>query len=188
MGPPNAPVRIVDFTDIRCGHCRHLNDEIHKIERLAPADSFSVEARHFPLDSECNPVVRATDGTGVRCAAARALICLEGKPGFWDTHTRLYEESERLTKARVLDLASQGGLARPELERCMASPETAVKLKADIDYAMLFNPEGTPLVLVNGRRATPVGPFLFALIVAGGRVDAPAFAVLPQPSLPGLAP
>jgi serine/threonine-protein kinase len=66
----------------------------------------------------------------------------------------------------------------------MASSETALKLRQDIEYAHQHNIQGTPLVVVNGREAPAFVPFLYALIMAGGDASAPAFAALPPPRPP----
>ena len=41
--------------------------------------------------------------------------------------------------------------------------------------------QGTPLVLVNGKKASPNPAFLLALVLAGGDPQHPAFAALPKP-------
>ena len=40
---------------------------------------------------------------------------------------------------------------------------------------------GTPIVIVNGREGTPAPPFLYAMVLAGGNADLPAFSKLPPP-------
>ena len=44
--------------------------------------------------------------------------------------------------------------------------------------------EGTPLVLVNGRKGSAFGPFLYAMVLTEGRPDHPAFGALPAPKPP----
>ena len=50
----------------------------------------------------------------------------------------------------------------------MASTETAAKLDDDVRYAGEYTPDGTPIVLINGRLGASFGPFLFAMIVTRG--------------------
>lgn len=181
-GSPDAPVRVVDFTDIRCPHCRQLIEALGMIERALPPGTLSVESRQFPLDSACNPAMKGSDGTGIRCAGAKALICLEGAPDFKQLQRALFEAQNTLTPERIIDIASSGSVSREALRQCMESPETQAKLQADVAYAMRYNPEGTPLVLVNGREAPAMPALLYALALANGNPDAPAFARLPPPS------
>ena len=42
--------------------------------------------------------------------------------------------------------------------------------------------EGTPLVLVNGRLGSAFPPFLYAMTLARGSPDHPAFSALPPPA------
>ncbi len=183
-GSKDAPVKVVEWTDIRCGHCAMLAATLKGLKEVLPADQFSVEPRHFPLDKECNPFMQQTDGKGVRCAGARAQICLEGKPDYWELQQELFEKQEELTVELIKTIASSGSLSRVELDACMASPDTETKLRADIAYAMEFNPEGTPIVALNGKPASPFGPFLYAMGMTGGDASAPAFKSLPAPRAP----
>jgi hypothetical protein len=52
-------------------------------------------------------------------------------------------------------------------------------LADDIALALRYEPDGTPLVLVNGKKASAFAPFLYALVLTGGRADDAAFAALP---------
>jgi serine/threonine-protein kinase len=181
-GNPDAPVRFIDFSDIRCGHCKKLDQTMHDLERALPG-AFSHESRFFPLDSTCNPDLPAAlvDPTGARCAAPKLLYCLEGQPAFWSTRTRLFEAQEQLTRDIVVAIASEGVREPAALLACAESEETAQKLRSDIAYAKGYGIEGTPLLLVNGRRTHPTPAFLFAIVLAKGDPNHPAFATLPPP-------
>ena len=63
--------------------------------------------------------------------------------------------------------------------------ETKAKLDADIQSALPFDPRGTPVVVLNGRATQASGPFLYAMILAGGDANHPAFAHLPKPKRNG---
>ncbi|MCK6545792.1 thioredoxin domain-containing protein [Myxococcota bacterium] len=186
LGAPNAPVKIVEFSDIRCGHCRTMSETLDELERAAPPGSHSVELRQFPLDGACNRQLpkEMTDPTGARCAAAKALICMEPQSGFRRAQKSMFQVQEGLTKQRVLDIAVASGATLPELERCIDAPETQAKLDQDIEYAAAFHIEGTPLVIINGREAPGYPQFLYALLLANGNAMAQGWTVLP-PGRPG---
>jgi serine/threonine-protein kinase len=114
----------------------------------------------------------------VRCLAARARICVEGRPGATAYAGRLFGKQETLSTADVYALA-EAVMPRRELEACVARRETSEKLQSDIELAARYQIDGTPLVLVNGRKATSFPPFLYAMVLTGGRTDHPAFATLP---------
>jgi serine/threonine-protein kinase len=178
IGSPTAPVRITEFTDVLCGHCAHLHEAIGVLREMLPEGSFALEPRQFPLDSECNPAVQMSPGNGVRCMAARAMICLEEHwVPFADS---LFENQRRLTKNRIYTFAAPF-TSRERLDDCMASPETEAKLRDDIAWALQHEIRGTPLVLVNGREVPASLQLLYALVLAEGDTKHPAFAVLPPP-------
>lgn len=184
-GPEDAKVKIVDFSDIRCGHCAQLAATADELRRMTAEDAFSQESRWFPLDAECNPKLdpKMTDGTGVRCAGARVMICLEGKPVYDKVKKALFSAQRDLTnRDKVMQIASDAAsMSKADLEKCMAAPKTEAALRQDIEYAWSYRLEGTPLVIINGKKASPIGPFLFAMLLAQGDLDHPAWSRLPAP-------
>ncbi len=176
VGPESASVRITDFTDIRCEHCAQLFEALER-ERAERPQAFSLEPRQFPLDGECNPYVhQRTDP--VRCLAAKAQICMEERPGFFDYAGALFQRQKTLTTEQVLSLGA-AYLPRRDLEACIASPATAQKLADDIQLAARYEPDGTPIVLINGKLSPGTPAFLRVILLAGGAADHPAFATLP---------
>ncbi|MBU8895419.1 thioredoxin domain-containing protein [Corallococcus sp. M34] len=182
-GPADAPVKIVEWTDSKCPHCKALVEELAVLKKRVPAGSVSVEARQFPLDGMCNPAMprRGPDAPSVRCQAAKAQVCLESAPDFWELREKLFNAQAMLDTDNVVQIASSGSMSRMQLDACMASPETLGKLRSDVEAAMKFNLEGTPLVVVNGRVVPPAPALLYALVLAGGNANAPEFQVLPPP-------
>ena len=182
FGPADAPVRLTDWIEIRCPHCRDLDAALRRIRELAPLGSWAEEGRHFPLDGSCNPhVPRRSDGAS--CLAARILICLGREDPAEADRAReaLFGQQRLLDPERVWALAVPDPRRRREVEACVGSPRTGQALQEDIREAMAWGIEGTPLVVVNGRRALHYPPFLLALILAGGDPEHPAFQALPPP-------
>ena len=184
-GAAGARVLITEFSDILCSHCATLHETVAQISTLLPPESFKLDARHFPLDGGCNPHLQVRGPESVRCLAARAQICVEDSGRLFELSGALIEHQDGLTAEQVFELAAPF-ISRAALEKCIDSPATARKLSEDIEYAWRYRPEGTPLVLINGRRGHQFGPFLYAIVLAGGDPDHPAFASLPAPSAAGL--
>jgi predicted DsbA family dithiol-disulfide isomerase len=177
VGPASAPVRITEFTDVLCSHCAELHETLDALRASLPAGSFSVEPRQFPLDAACNPMMRGKSDP-VRCLAAKARICLEGKEGASAFGAALFQNQKGLTTEQVFSLAAPY-MPRSSLEACVNSPAAAGRLADDIALASQTDADGTPIVLVNGRRGTSFGPFLFAMVLSRGDAENPAFAGLP---------
>jgi protein-disulfide isomerase len=180
-GPATAPVRFTEFTDVRCSHCAELHQVWEELAQALPAGSFSVESRFYPLDGACNVAIRSPARDPVRCLAPRVQICREQDPGAHALAGALFAEQGTLTAERVYELA---GGDRAALDACVAGAEARSKLEGDVALAEQYSPDGTPLVLVNGRLGSAQPAFLYAIVLARGSPDHPAFSVLP-PADPG---
>ncbi len=178
VGSDLAPVRITEFTDILCEHCAGLQETLQTIRESSPPGSFSVDARQFPLDGRCNPFVGQTKGDDVRCAAAKARICMEPTGKEPQFAAALFAAQKGLTREKVFEIAAPF-MPRPALTACMDSAATLAKLQEDTMAAASFDSDGTPIVAVNGRKGTSFGPFLYAMVLTRGNPDHPSFEALP---------
>lgn len=181
-GSAEAPVKIVEWTDSKCPHCKSLVEGVAALKKRVPEGKLSLEARQYPLDGGCNPAIapQYTDG-GLRCLAAKAQICLEEASDFWELREKLFAAQGALTPALVMQIASSGSVSRAQLEECVNSATTSRRIQEDVAYAQEHDIHGTPLVVVNGREVPPSLPFIYALVMAGGDANSPAFRVLPPP-------
>lgn len=175
-----APVHITEWTDIRCEHCAELQKTLLTLRERTPPGSFSVEARQFPLDAECNRMIERAEDP-VRCLAARARICLAKHPESDEFTGSLFARQKELTVSELYQIAAPY-MGRKALESCVGSPETKARLEEDIAYAARFASDGTPIVAVNGRKGVSFPPFLYAMVLTGGVADHPAFGSLPPPN------
>jgi serine/threonine-protein kinase len=182
-GNARSPVHLIDWVDIRCPHCKHLEEALGEIRRATPANSWSEEGRHFPLDSECNPNMTRSDGSHVACLGAKMLICLGGSPKGHQVRTAFFQKQGHLNVDDMWEIAAKSAAQRKNLQACVNSQATATMLQDDIDYAMQHHIQGTPLVVINGRKAPSFPPFIYAMIIAGGDSDAAGFKVLPPPKV-----
>ena len=178
VGSDLAPVRITEFTDILCEHCAGLQETLQTLRESSPPGSFSVDARQFPLDGRCNPFVGQSKGDDVRCAAAKARICMEPTGKEPQFAAALFAAQKGLTREKVFEIAAPF-MARPALTACMDSAATRAKLEEDITAAGAFDSDGTPIVAINGRKGTSFGPFLYSLILTRGNPEHSAFESLP---------
>jgi|APLak6261675434_1056106.scaffolds.fasta_scaffold00844_4 serine/threonine-protein kinase len=180
-GNPAAPVKIVEWSDILCGHCAQFEELAKELERLAPEGGFAFEPRYYPLDGECNPDIKGSAKDGVRCFGAKLQICAEKSPKFYKLRSELFQNQQQLDLGMMMAIATRHGFNSDDLNACVRSPETQARLMEDIAYARLFGIDGTPLVVLNGKAAPPAPAFLLGMVLAGGNADAPWFLKLPPP-------
>jgi len=181
VGSDLARVKITDFTDVLCEHCADLHETLRALRESAAPGSFSVDSRQFPLDGRCNPVFRPGTGDDVRCLAAKTRICVDPTGRGEEFAAALFARQKGLTRQKVLEIAAPF-LSQAALSSCIDSAATRAKLDEDISAASAYDTDGTPLVVVNGRRGTSFGPFLYAMVLTKGAAEHPAFEALPPPN------
>lgn len=177
-GIASAPVHVMEWIDIRCPHCRHMEEALEEIREYTPPGSWSWELHQFPLDGECNPVIKRSGG-GISCLAAKIMICQSGSPEANPLRDQMFKEQRNLTKERIWELAAKPPEQRAQLQQCVDSQKTRNALLDDIQLALRYRIEGTPLIVINKKKADAIPIFIYSLILAGGQTDNPAFGVLP---------
>jgi protein-disulfide isomerase/uncharacterized membrane protein len=149
-GPENARLRLVEFSDFECPHCRRAHVTLKDLlSRYAGEVRFVF--RHFPLSNECNDAV---EGPGHRyaCAAAVASECA-GEQGQFEAYANLvFARQEDLGPAAFRKIAEEVGLDLPRFERCIGSPEAAARVRADIEDGKRAGVRSTPTFFLNGRK------------------------------------
>jgi serine/threonine-protein kinase len=178
IGPPGARVRMTEFVDALCGHCASLHELVADLRRKLPYEAFALEPRHFPLDAECNPSMSSASQQPVRCTAAKVMICSEQQPWAFELAGEIFENQQRLDEALLYQLAGRH-ISPAALRSCVGSSTTDAHLGDDVDWALQHRIEGTPMVLLNGRKAIAHPPFLIAMLLAGADPDHPLLAKLP---------
>jgi len=138
-GPAAAPVRIVEFADFRCGHCRRAVTVMNRVLEAYPG-RVRHEFRHFP----------GVDGdTSVRAALGAASAQRQGR--FWEMHELLFEmQGEPIDEDALRARATQLGLDVERFSTDLRGPETAAVVNADIVEADRLGVRGTPGFFVNG--------------------------------------
>ena len=146
MGPANAAVTLVEFSDFECPVCRSLHDVVRGI--LPNYPQVRVVFKDFPLE-QIHPWARTAALAG-RCAYA------QDPKGFWKVYDAIYDGQERISAAnawgKMLDFAGQAGLNQEAFKTCMAGPEAAAAVEASKANGQKLDVGSTPTVFVNGRR------------------------------------
>jgi protein-disulfide isomerase/uncharacterized membrane protein len=134
LGPAGAPVQMIVFSDFRCPSCRRFAPRLRELQKEF-GSQLAIVFKHFPLDKECNPLVKRDLHPGA-CRAALVAESARVQGRFWDMHDRLFQ--------------TQGKL--PAAERDSDNPATRARIAADIRDGAALKIEATPAVFLNGRR------------------------------------
>ncbi|HZM36313.1 MAG TPA: DsbA family protein [Burkholderiales bacterium] len=138
LGPPQAPLTLVEYGDFECPNCRQAAPAVKLLLRRFP--SLRVAFRHFPLE-------------GVHPHALDAALAAEaaGAQGlFWEMHDLLFENQARLELHQLRGYAGRLGL---DLVRYDAEMEARIHLRRvreHIDGGNRSGVRATPTFYLNG--------------------------------------
>jgi predicted DsbA family dithiol-disulfide isomerase len=147
LGPADAPVQLVVYSDFQCGFCRQLAPALRKLQAEFPRDVVIV-FRNFPL----NIHPRAFP-------AAVAAECAGEQGAFWEYHDKLFAETGDLDETKLVDLAKSLGLDEARFTTCLNSTRPHQQVEADLREAAVLDLPGAPTVFLNGRRVD--GPLTY---------------------------
>lgn len=147
LGPADAPVTIVEFSDFECPYCARFATLTAPLLRDNYGDSIRWIFVNNPLRS-IHP--RAHD-------AALAGECAAGQGRFWEFYDAVFARRD-LSNEGLAAVARDIGLDVDAFERCFRDAEYAEEVAADMKEGQKFYILGTPTFFINGRRLEGAQP------------------------------
>jgi len=145
LGPANARVTLVEFSDFECPHCQELYEVMKTIEHKYP--QIRIVYKNFPL-TQIHPWAE-TAAIGGRCAYEQSHAA------FWKMESSIFESQDAITPDNVWDrlvqYATKAGLQPDTFKACMASAEAKKAVEEDRAQGVALGVDSTPTVYVNGR-------------------------------------
>jgi len=146
MGKPDAPLTLVEFTDLQCPYCNRFTTTTFEQIKAAYIDTGMVRyvSRDFPLDFHPQAL-----------PAARASRCAGEQGKYYEMRLALLRNSARLSPAFITAAAEGLKLDMGAFTPCATSTRFDADIKRDLDVAMKLGIEGTPSFVLG--RTTPTG-------------------------------
>lgn len=139
IGPVDAPITIVEFSDYQCPFCRRWHAEVYKPLFAAYPGQIRLVYRNLPLTS-IHPDAMS---------AAEAAMCAGEQDAYWPYHEKLFS-SETLGNDTYIQYARDLGLNMPTFESCLSDHKYQQAVQADSDFAINLGIRSTPTFFVNG--------------------------------------
>ena len=135
LGPEDAPITLVEFTDYECPFCgRHFRDTAPRI--LSQYDGrIKYVVLNFPL-STIHPGAQK---------AALAAECAHDQGKFWEYHDMLFR--------------NQAALDTVAFSTCLDSGAKRQQVLSDFQLGQSVGVSGTPMFFVNGQPLLGARPF-----------------------------
>lgn len=153
LGNPNAPVKIIEYSDLECPFCKRFHYTLKQImDEYGKDGQVAWVYRHFPLD-QLHSKARA-EAIALECAGK-----VGGATLFWqymDEMMKITPSNNGLDLAELPKLADKLKLDRPSFEKCLTSGEFDAKIQRQVEEALATGGGGTPWSIVVTKNGTQV--------------------------------
>jgi protein-disulfide isomerase len=148
MGPEDAPVTIIEFSDYQCPYCRQWYSQVYQQLMAAYPGKIKFVYRDnpLPMHAEAQP-------------AAEAAECAGEQSAYWKFHDALFSGQYDLGRAAYDQYAAELGLDTVAFAECLDTHRFKSEVEADARDAALAGLNSTPSFVVNGRVLIGALPF-----------------------------
>jgi len=140
VGPTDAPITIVEFSDYQCPFCGKWYDDVWSRLKTEYAGKIRFVYRDFPLFSihpEAGP-------------AAEAAECAGDQNKYFEFHDLLFSNQNNLGQATYEKYASQLSLDMTKFKECLTTGKYKPEISSDYEFASNLGVNSTPTFFVNG--------------------------------------
>jgi protein-disulfide isomerase len=139
MGAPDAPLTLVEFTDLQCPYCNRFTTTSFEQIKKTYIDTGKLRfvSRDFPLDFHPQAM-----------PAARAVRCAGDQGKFWELRVALVRNASKLSPTFITSAATDLKLDMTAFASCTASTRHDAEISADMEAARSLGIEGTPSFLL----------------------------------------
>ncbi len=139
IGPNDAPITLVEFSDFQCPYCRMATPELQSVLKEYPKQ-VRLFFKEFPLDIHSQAAL-----------AAAAAVAAQKQGKFWPMHDAMFSGRPDLSRPAILALASAIGLDMKRFEADLDSPEVRKAVAHDLEDGSSVGVMATPTLFVDGQ-------------------------------------
>ena len=147
VGPANAAVEIIEFSDFQCPFCQRLIGTLEQLKSAYGSD-IRLVFKDYPLPNHAQAFKAAEAGN---CAN------LQGK--FWELHDTMFSRQSELGVDDLKRHAGELGMDQAAFDACLDSGRFAAQVNADLTAGQQYGVSSTPTVFINGRAVMGAAPF-----------------------------
>lgn len=146
-GPSDAPVMIVEFSDLQCPHCKEANPTIERLLKEEPNVHFVLQSFPLPMHN-----------WAAKAAAYGDCTAKLSNDAFWKFVATVYEAQADITAEnadqKLTELADKAGVKGADVAACSTQSETQAHVEASVKLGQSLDVNSTPTLFINGR---PIG-------------------------------
>jgi protein-disulfide isomerase len=141
LGPPDAPVTLVEYGDFECPNCGVAHHTVRSIVRRM-GDRLRLVWRQFPIGNTHPHAEAAAEASEAAAAQGR----------FWPMHDRLLDHQDELEDEDLVEHAAEIGLDVDHFVRDLRDHVFRRRVREDLASGARSGVNGTPTFFVNGLR------------------------------------
>ena len=138
LGPEDAPITIVEFSDFQCPFCRRVQPTLTQLKEKY-GDKIRWSFKDLPLKS-IHPQAQK---------AAEAARCAGDQGKFWEYRAAMFD-ANAINSGLFDATAEELALDNETFQACLSSDKYAAQVDADLEEASGMGLTGTPAFLING--------------------------------------
>ena len=147
LGPEDAKITIIEFSDFQCPFCGRVQPTIKQILQDY-GDQVKLIYKHFPLDFH-----------QYSRKAAEAAECAGQHGKFWEYHDKLFENQDKLLINDLKRYAEEIGIDVEGFSLCLDSGAAARVVNDDMSEGLNMGVSGTPAFFINGKKIEGAQPY-----------------------------
>lgn len=140
LGPANAAITLVEFSDFQCPYCAAAVPQIHALMKAYPSQ-VKLIFKQFPLSNHPQADLAAT-----------AALAAQKQGKFWQLHDAMYQSQDDLSRQAILGMAAHLGMDVKRMEEDMDSTNIRETVVRDVQDGNKAGVEGTPTIFINGQK------------------------------------
>jgi protein-disulfide isomerase len=148
-GPANAPVTLVDFSDLQCPHCKDAHPMLEKL--MSENKNVRLVFQSFPLPMH---------DWATKAAAYADCVSRSSNDAFWKFIASVFGAQGDITAAnadeKLTALADSAGVKGADIGACAAKPETISRVEKSVALGKALDVNSTPTLFINGRKIPAV--------------------------------
>ncbi|MDB5224424.1 MAG: oxidoreductase [Candidatus Adlerbacteria bacterium] len=146
LGNPNAPIKVVEYMDLECPHCKVFNTTMHQVMDFY-GQSGKVAWVQRPL-----PLAQIHSKAPKEAEAAECAAEIGGNTAYWAFTDKVFEvtpSENGLDLAQLPVIAGQIGLDTAKFNTCLNSGKHAAGIQQSYTDAIAAGAQGTPFILIS---------------------------------------
>ncbi|MBI2981703.1 MAG: DsbA family protein [Deltaproteobacteria bacterium] len=147
MGPKDAPIRLVEYTDYECPFCGRARDAVNQVLKEYKGKVRYV-IKDFPLSFHKNAF-----------KAHEAAHCAGEQGKYWDLNKKIWDNQRSIAEEDLKKYATEIKLKKKEFEDCLNSGKFASLIRQNVQEGQDVGVSGTPAFFINGRPLSGARPF-----------------------------